>query len=122
MLPHEKFSTVFLYTGAEPTLLELVRFRGRKRRINVTHEIGTKYMQFGIFLLEDSNGARVRNLERKHRENAEEINIEIIQEWIAGTGKKPVTWGTFINVLRDINFANLADEIEAVKKYWSPQE
>ena len=46
---------------------------------------------------------------------AEEINIEIIQEWIAGRGKKPVTWDTFINVLRDINFTTLADEIEEVE-------
>ena len=89
-----------------------MRIYGKRRKINVPQEIGTRYTEFGVFLLEDSNGARVKNLVRKHRENAEEINIEIIQEWISGTGKKPVTWDTFINVLRDIDFTNLADEIE----------
>ena len=103
--------------GAELTLLELIWFRGRKRRINIPQEIGKQYLKFGICLLEDSNGARVDNLEREHMKNAEEINIKIIQEWIAGRGKKPVTWDVFINVLRDIDFTNLADEIEDTKKY-----
>ena len=106
----------FFPTGAEPTLLEMLRFNGRKRVINIPQEIGTRYLEFGVFLLEDSNGARVRNLELKHLKNAREINIEIIQEWIAGKGKKPVTWGTFINVLRDIDFTHLADEIQDAKK------
>ena len=71
---------------------------------------------FGVTLLEDENGVNVRNLERNHTNNIVDINTEIIQKWIAGRGKKPVTWGTFIKVLRDIELTNLADEIEAACK------
>ena len=51
----------------------------------------------------------------KHENDAEHINMEILQEWISGRGKRPVTWKTLINVLREIKQDCLADEIEAVK-------
>ena len=54
-------------------------------------------------------------MEVEYRRNAERINTEILWEWIAGRGKKPVTWGTLIEVLRDIELCTLASEIAAVK-------
>ena len=46
---------------------------------------------------------------------AEEINKEILEQWITGRGKQPVTWKTLTEVLRDIELNTLAGEIEAVK-------
>jgi len=103
------------FTADCPTLIELVRFRGRKTRINVPQEISTKYYKFGILLLDDPNGARVRSMEHEHRGNAERINEEILQEWISGKGKMPVNWKTLIEVLQDVELSILASEIEAVK-------
>ena len=96
-------------------MLECIRFRGRKRRINIPQEIGVKYREFGLLLLEDHNGARIRALALKHINDANEINIEIIEEWVAGKGKRPVTWKTLTEVLRDIELSSLAGEIEAIK-------
>ena len=47
--------------------------------------------------------------------DANEINIEIIEEWVAGRGKHPVTWKTLTKVLHDIELSTLAREIEAIK-------
>ena len=52
---------------------------------------------------------------RKHHYDAEQINIEILQEWLTGRGKQPVTWATLVEVLRDIELFALACEIEAVR-------
>ena len=41
--------------------------------------------------------------------------MEVLQQWITGRGKHPVTWKTLIEVLRDIELSALAGEIEAVK-------
>ena len=41
--------------------------------------------------------------------------MEILEEWIAGRGKRPVTWSTLIEVLHDIELSTLAREIAAVK-------
>ena len=46
---------------------------------------------------------------------AEEINKEILEQWITGRGKQPVTWKTLTEVLRDIELSTLAGEIEVVK-------
>ena len=78
-------------------------------------EIATKYVQFGTFLLDDRNGSKVKIMARKHLNDAEEINTEILQEWLTGRGKQPVTWPTLVKVLDDIELSSLADEIEAVK-------
>ena len=96
-------------------MLECIRFQGKQRTINIPQEIGTNYNRFGMFLLDDPNGTRVNNIERKHREDAERINTEILREWATGREKKPVTWETLTKVLHDIELNALASEIEAVK-------
>ena len=102
--------------GTKPTLPELLKFTCTdKRVVNIPVEIGTKYVQFGTFLLEDRNGSRVKIMARKHHYDAEEINIEIFEEWLTGRGKQPVTWATLVDVLHDIELSTLAGEIEAVK-------
>ena len=106
---------VVLFPGGQPTMVELVRFRGRERRINIPQEVSTKYPQFGILLLEDTNGAKVRNMEHKHQKDAEQINTEILQEWVSGRGRQPVSWATLTEVLRDVELSELASDIEAVK-------
>ena len=99
------------------TLIECVRFRGRERRINISQEIGTKYITFGTLLLEERTGERVSAIARdhKHMHNSEQTSMEILEEWIAGRGKQPVTWNTLIEVLHDIELSSLAREIAAVK-------
>ena len=87
----------------------------RERRINIPQEIGVQYRDFGLFLLEDHNGARIRALAHKHRDDANEINIEIIEGWVTGKGKHPITWKTLTQVLHDIDLRTLAQEIEAIK-------
>ena len=78
--------------------------------------IGTKYYYFGLHLLDDCDGTRVHSLELEYGRNAERINTEILREWTTGKGKKPVSWETLTEVLRDIELCALASEIEAVKK------
>ena len=47
--------------------------------------------------------------------DAEQINMEVLQQWLAGRGKHPITWKTLTQVLQDIELSTLAGEIEAVK-------
>ena len=96
-------------------MVECIRFRGRERRINIPQEIGIKYYQFGLLLLEDDTGTRIHALTHKHMKDAEQINMEVLQQWITGRGKHPVTWRTLTEVLQDIELNTLAGEIEVVK-------
>ena len=83
-----------------PTLPDLLCFSDR--RVNIVEQIGINYLKFGIFLLEDSNGAIVTALENEHLKNAERINLAILQKWLEGKGVKPVTWSTLVAALQKI--------------------
>ena len=97
-------------------MLECTRFQGRQRTINIPQDIGPNYYYyFGLHLLDDRNGTRVKHIEHKQNRDAERINTEILQEWVVGKGKKPVSWGTLTEVLRHIELRALASEIEEVK-------
>ena len=96
-------------------MIECIRFRGREKRINIPQEIGVKYNQFGLLLLEDDTGAKIQSMALKHNIDTEQINTEVLQQWITGRGKHPVTWKTLTKVLYDIGLTTLAGDIEAVK-------
>ena len=103
------------FVGECPTMIELIRFRGRSRRINIPLEISTKYYQFGVLLLKDETGARMEAIIHKHMKDVEQINQEILKQWIAGKGEEPVTWETLVEVLRDVELTDLASDIADVK-------
>ena len=72
-------------------------------------EIGPHYSTLGTLLLDHDTGAAIID---KHHHNAREINQEILTLWLQGQGKKPVTWSTLIDVLRDMDLSELAQAIQ----------
>ena len=101
-----------------PNMEELTAFPTRSRgKINIPDQIGVKYKEFGVQLLKDSTGARVSNIEHELRGNPKSINTHILEEWLQnGGGKKPVSWRTLVEVLRDIKLGTLANDIETACK------
>ena len=79
---------------------EILSFSAEK--VNIAIKVGIRYLKFGIFLLEDTNGDIVKALEREHHMNVEEINMAILHKWLQGNGMQPVTWSTLITVLQTI--------------------
>ena len=90
-------------------------FPGRDRRINIPLEIGLYYVTFGVLLLDDHSGTKIQIFAHKHDSDAQLINMDILQEWIDGRGRRPVTWATLTEVLRECDLTVLASEIEASK-------
>ena len=81
-------------------MMKLLYFSSSK--LNIAVQVGVKYVIFGVFLLEDTNGVIVKALEVEHMKNAERINMAILTEWLQGKGVKPVTWSTLVSVLKNI--------------------
>jgi len=110
------FFTTLCNPGTKPTLPELLKFTCTDGGvISIPVQIATKYVQFGALLLDDRDGARVRIMEHKHLNNSEQINTEILREWLTGSGKLPVEWVTLVEVLNDIQLSILAGEITTSK-------
>ena len=105
----------------QPTLTECLGLQGLERRINIPQEIGTNDKIFGTLLLEDRTGERVNAIIRRHMNNAEKVNVTILEEWIAGRGKYPVTWKTLTETLCDIGLTMLAGEIAVAKLHSKEQ-
>ena len=83
-----------------PTWHELLCFSAEK--LNIAIQVGAKYSTFGIFLLEDKNGAIIEALEFEHFGNAEKINTAILYKWLNGRGVRPATWSTLVSVLQKL--------------------
>ena len=92
--------------------MSLLNFPGKKGNINIPKLISTKYFMFGILLLNDETGAEVNAIVSKYREDAEQINLEILRLWIEGKGK-PLSWDMLIDVLKATGLNTLAEDINA---------
>ena len=79
--------------------------------INIPQQIGKNYFPFGVLLLNDETGAEVNAITTQYRDNAQQINLEILRMWIGGIGK-PLSWDTLIIVLKAIGLNTLAGDIQ----------
>ena len=91
-----------------PTLPQLLRLK-------VPKKVGVHASDFGIFLLDDTQGSAVRNIESRCHGDPEGVVKEILLQWLQGQGT-PVTWENLISTLRDIDLNVLASEIEQYVK------
>ena len=94
----------------KPTMPLLLDFPGN---MNIAQQIGTTSTVFGTFLLKDDNQVRVTALARQFGNEANEINMAILREWLLGSGVKPVTWGKLVEVLKKCKLDELAEKIES---------
>ena len=97
----------FFQPDSRPSLPVLLTFPVENGAMNIAQQIGTAYDTFGILLLNDKNGVIVDGIVH-HGGN---INLAILKKWLQGQGKKPVTWKTLVEVLRDAQLTVLADEV-----------
>ena len=100
-----------LVADERPNLLKLLNFPGKSGNISIPKQISTKYFLFGVLLLNDETGAEVSAIVTKYRDDAVQINLEILRLWIGGKGK-PLSWYTLIDVLKAVELNTLASDIQ----------
>ena len=83
-----------------------------KKNVNIIQKTSAKYTIIGMQLLEDDNCDIVDALKKTYGGDPEEIITAVYKKWISGTGRKPVTWLTLVDVLRDVELTSVADIIE----------
>lgn len=67
------------------------------RSLDVAKRIGKSYYRVGIELLEDSNAVEVIWNDNSYK--IVDTVVEILEEWLKGNGKRPVTWRTLLQIL-----------------------
>ena len=83
-------------------------------------EIQNEYETLGMQLLNDSDGLKIRSIETAQRGDPHRITVVILQEWLQGKGRLPVTWQTLVECLRDANLHVVAGYIEDAFSQESP--
>ena len=78
---------------------------------DIVAEIQNDYERFGIQLLEDSKGVRIKGIEKSNRGDPVAITVEILRQWLQGKGRTPVTWRAFVECLRESGLKVPADYI-----------
>ena len=101
-------------TSSKPTLPQLLNLPIRdnpKESICIIAQIGARYLQFGVLLLNDTTGDVVAAI-AADKHDSEAINQEIFRRWLNGEGRQPATWETLIQVLNDARLSELATIIQ----------
>ena len=74
------------------------------------------YRRFAGYILKDSDGKIVEELEKKHKDNAGEIVYDVLRRWVNGEGRD-CTWKILISALKASGHKQEADAI----KQWLEQ-
>ena len=111
-------------TGSmQPTLMQLTCLRlpsmvdGENKRLNIVQRTASHYAKLAMHLLDDENRVITAILEVLFHHNPERIATDVYEKWISGTGRKPISWRTLIDVLREIGLISLAEEIETALEH-----
>lgn len=90
---------------------------GVKKTFDVAEEIAHSYDKIGGELLQDLNGNRVRNILKDNFYKVVDTSVDILKEWLEGSGERPVTWRTLIQVLEKCGKVELAQDIRKALLY-----
>ena len=90
---------------------QLIVFQGKDKIINIAEAIGDQWRVVGISLLNDESGDIVKAVAREFRDNALDINLEIIGRWLQGKGIHDRSWRGLLSVLR-VHCRALAESVE----------
>lgn len=61
----------------------------------------------------EENDRMIEVVRRNNAGNVKDACRDVLLKWLAGNGRKPVTWTTFIDVLQDMQESTLAAKIKA---------
>ena len=92
-------------------MMNILAFPGKNKKLNLTEEIGSDYFALGVFLLNDCMGDKTKSIEHQYSRDAAQITRVIFADWLHGKGAQPVAWSKLIDVLKNMKFDTLADEI-----------
>ena len=100
----QNLCVAMITSDEEPTLPELVR-------LEIPQGVGGNYYTFGILLLNDERGSRMKSFRTECQGKPEDVIQMILEEWLEGKGLLPVTWRSLIKVLNETKLTLMADKI-----------
>ena len=112
---HTHTQNLFTIEGT-PKPNQLIRLVGRNgEQISIRDHLAGNWEDLFLclnFEPAEENQSMIAVIKRNNAGKVEDACREVLLKWLAGGGRKPVTWATFIDVLIDMSESNLADKIK----------
>ena len=101
---------MFPLAGDRPELWQLQKFVGvRGRVVRVMEEISADWEKLALAL--HFRGGVIRTVRKSEQFQVEKACCTILHRWLDGEGLQPVTWGTLVECLEDIDHWSLAGNL-----------
>ena len=91
-------------TSKQPTMPQLLE-------MDLPSRVGPKINIFGTYILQDDHGNEIANIRGGHQGRPEEMAMEVLRKWLAGTGVE-VSWESLIITLRKSKLQLMANQIQ----------
>jgi len=93
-----------------PQMWQLQKFVGvHGRTVSVVDDVCADWEKLALAL--QFRGGVIRAVERSQHFQVEGACLTILQRWLDGEGRKPVTWETLIDYLEDIKHSSLGSDL-----------
>ena len=84
--------------------------------LRIIQRIQAKYKLLSTLLLNDKDGTVTEAITIANFYQPDDITYAILSKWLSSSGRQPVTWATFIAVVKEVGLTELAQDIEKQMK------
>ena len=96
----------------QPTLMQLTYMVAPSgKEVRIIENISAKWKKVGILFNFDPTGCTIDLIDARHPSDPEACCTDMMKMWLEGRGRKPASWATLVEVLKNAKFNNLADEL-----------
>ena len=74
--------------------------------------VAAHWQDFGYLLDFDGTGRTIDRIAREHQLRPIDCCAAMLREWLEGRGRQPATWATLIDLLKDADINDLAQQLE----------
>ena len=85
---------------------------GNGKTVKVIEQVAARWESVATRL--HFEGCNIQQIRRDNRDSCTDACRTVFIEWLDGKGRKPITWKTLIEVLREANFSEIASGLEHV--------
>ncbi len=82
------------------------------KRVEIIKTIAPHWNKFGIYFDFDETGLTLDCIAKKHSFNPIDCCTQMMKEWLEGRGRQPATWATLIDLLKDAEMNDFAQQLE----------
>jgi hypothetical protein len=106
------YARVFIAVLDEmPRLHELHHLCTDSVVVNVIRAVAPSWENFALYLTMERN---MIDIWKRDANQAEEAARTLFGHWLDGNGRKPISWKTLIQALRDNHLSNIATQVEEI--------